>query len=563
VPIYKCKLCGEDLEEADGSSLVTCSCCGNEQAVPNLSSPEIVNLFNNAVGLWRNNDLDSAQAFFNYVIENGDTDPEVYWMLLLCQYGVDYIEAPPGSKQYRTTCNKTLTESILDNSLFMECKEKASIMARVAYESEAQEIERIQREAAEMISSPDSYEVFVSFKQSDPEGNKTNSAVHAEDIYNALKLAGCKAFFSKETLRVGDWRNSIDAALASSKVMVLVGTASEYLKAPNVEYEWSRFIKLKRWDSSKELIPVYEGIRPSSFPGNIGVNNAYDMSDRNYIWGLVEDIKRLLDVGKATSSGVAAQQSNQPLATAAENPLVIRAKQLCEEGEFEKARDLVNDGLRENPRDGDLFFVALMIDYQCKTEDGFDNLFYDKLAENRNYIRAIQFGSEVLKAKLAAYAYNQRAKVGLDEAGWRALHIDKEKKRALIIAKVCVDRAPYDEPYDDRDEPVTWETSSLRKWLNNDYYENILSPAIKERIVETDQRLGKVFLLSVEDAKQYFSDVTDRQATFQDGSAACWWLRSPGYTSYAALVDDDGYVYEDGFLVNYSRGIRPALWLNI
>ena len=74
-----------------------------------------------------------------------------------------------------------------------------------------------------------------------------------------------------------------------------------------------------------------------------------------------------------------------------------------------------------------------------------------------------------------------------------------------------------------------------------------------------------VFLLSATDANNtsYFADNAARVCKL--GQSKCyWWLRSPGNDDgYAAIVDDDGYVFGDGLSVLNGYGVRPAFWLKL
>ena len=85
-----------------------------------------------------------------------------------------------------------------------------------------------------------------------------------------------------------------------------------------------------------------------------------------------------------------------------------------------------------------------------------------------------------------------------------------------------------------------------------------------------------VYLLSVDEAKQYFANENARicyptsyaknnGAWTNDNGAGWWWLRSPGsYSSSAALVDLDGYVFTDGDYVNSGIGmVRPVVVLSL
>ena len=173
-----------------------------------------------------------------------------------------------------------------------------------------------------------------------------------------------------------------------------------------------------------------------------------------------------------------------------------------------------------------------------------------------------------------------------DEAiEWRVLAVEDD--RVLVISERMLDARPYNDKF----ISVTWETSTLRAWLNNDFYRAAFTEAEKARIVETtvmnsdnatydtaggNNTLDRVFLLRIEEAENYFSDDKERMAkgtlyaekqgllVHNDTETDWWWLRSPGYyTVNAACVYNDGTLHPEGHIVNDDTvGVRPALWLN-
>jgi len=161
-----------------------------------------------------------------------------------------------------------------------------------------------------------------------------------------------------------------------------------------------------------------------------------------------------------------------------------------------------------------------------------------------------------------------------------------EGNQVLLLSKYVLDAKPYNEEF----EKVTWETSDIRKWLNNEFYTTAFNKTEKAKIQasliknEDNSEYGtsggndtedKVFLLSEKEAETLFSNEEERIAkateyaeksgVYDEEKGAWWWLRSPGFGSRgAAEVDSDGWVYRVGNLV-YIRpdGVRPALHLNI
>ena len=166
----------------------------------------------------------------------------------------------------------------------------------------------------------------------------------------------------------------------------------------------------------------------------------------------------------------------------------------------------------------------------------------------------------------------------------------KEGNQVLLLSKYVLDAKSYNEGWGD----VTWETSDIRQWLNNEFYTTAFNKAEKAKIqtslikIEDNSEYGtsggndtedKVFLLSEKEADTLFSDEEERIAKAteyaeklgvdinenSEEKGAWWWLRSPGNDSfYAALVNYYGWVDGDGIGVNCNvYGVRPALHLNL
>ena len=129
---------------------------------------------------------------------------------------------------------------------------------------------------------------------------------------------------------------------------------------------------------------------------------------------------------------------------------------------------------------------------------------------------------------------------------------DINGSEVLLLSEECIAKSKYD------DEDNDWKTSDLYNWLNNDYYNAAFIDGEKNLIVEKGN--GKVFLLTADEAKIYFSTDGARKSKY-NGSDCDWWLRSPyfNYSSHAR------YVYCWGDANTYSNvdlsylGVCPAL----
>ncbi len=180
---------------------------------------------------------------------------------------------------------------------------------------------------------------------------------------------------------------------------------------------------------------------------------------------------------------------------------------------------------------------------------------------------------------------------GREEIEWIVLA--KDGNRTLVISKYALDCQPYIvEEY----EGVTWETCTLRSWLNSDFYHAAFSAEEKKAIVQTNVTPDKtvhctnpgnstedsVFLLSKTEAEKYFSDNDARVCaptayaiaqgaytnsyynykTASGEAACCWWMRSPGHSwIYPAYVDIGGSVVYGGYFYTEYACVRPAMWI--
>lgn len=162
---------------------------------------------------------------------------------------------------------------------------------------------------------------------------------------------------------------------------------------------------------------------------------------------------------------------------------------------------------------------------------------------------------------------------------WRVLEV-RSNGSALIIAKHAIDNVKYN----DSGKSCTWETCSLRKWLNGEFLIKAFTSEERRQILTTTVQSpdnpdfgtkggiptkDSIFCLSIDEAKRLFSNDEDRVATSTKyarirgafNGTCWWWLRSPGSdVNRAAYIDYDGSVNTRGCGVDYVRvSVRPAL----
>ena len=109
---FKCKMCGGDLQISLETKICTCEYCGMKQTLPRLDTEKKENLYARANHLRRNNDFDKAISVYETILNEDTEDAEAYWSLVLCRYGIEYVEDSLTSTKI-PTCHRTQFTSIL------------------------------------------------------------------------------------------------------------------------------------------------------------------------------------------------------------------------------------------------------------------------------------------------------------------------------------------------------------------------------------------------------------------------------------------------------------------
>lgn len=220
--IYKCKMCGGELSVSEGNTVIECDFCGTTQTVPSAKDENLQGLFNRANILRMKSEFDKAEQIYERIVQADNTQAEAYWGLILCKFGIEYVEDPATFKRV-PTCHRTSLDSIIADDDYKSALNYADSIQRGIYESEAKEIDRLQKEIIALSQKEDPYDVFICYKETDETGRRTQDSVIANDIYYQLTQEGFKVFYAAITLedKLGSaYEPCIFAALNSAKVML-------------------------------------------------------------------------------------------------------------------------------------------------------------------------------------------------------------------------------------------------------------------------------------------------------------------------------------------------------
>ena len=188
-------------------------------------------------------------------------------------------------------------------------------------------------------------------------------------------------------------------------------------------------------------------------------------------------------------------------------------------------------------------------------------VFFVMPVTNKDSFKGVQEGDVV---KFGSYEQDGNVSNGEEPIEWRVLEVEGD--RAYVVSEKGLDAHAFNEDVDDGND---WNSSDLKAWLEEDFASQAFTD---DEMNEID---GAPTLLSVDEARSYFGDYGMCEPTQQavnngvnkdeDNGACHWWLRSPGGDLYhAAGVNEDGYVYSDGYVVDFTDfAVRPALWVSV
>ena len=697
--VFKCKMCGGALE-INNESVATCDYCGAKQTLPTAKDENLQGLFNRANVLRMKSEFDKAEQIYEKILQADGTQAEAYWGLILCKYGIEYVEDPKTFSRI-PTCHRTSFDSIISDEDYKSALQYADSVQKELYEAEAKEIDRIQKEILALSQKEEPYDVFICYKETDETGKRTQDSVIANDIYYQLTQEGFKVFYAAITLedKLGSaYEPCIFAALHSAKVMLAIGTKPEHFNAVWVKNEWGRFLKMMKADRSKTLIPCYKDMDAYELPEEFAHLQAQDMSKIGFINDVVRGIKKLVQADEpkmAVIKETVVTESSSSTTT----PLLKRAFMFLGDGDWNSANEYCEKVLDIDPENAEAYLGKLMAEMRTKTRVALKEL-PKPFDESNNYQKVIRFADETLKAELAScleyinikneefrkekekanqrkvkiasiaipiiclsialiiWFYNavmapmiqynkalllidegkyvkayesltdldgykdsskkaiaiydkyQTEKLKTSKVGDRVLFGSYEQdantsngdeeiewivldsqgtKKLLISAKGLIRKAFNDEMYAD----TTWAECTLRTWLNYNFFNNAFSSKEAMMVCETTvvapqgsyttfgyvspgkDTVDKVFLLSEQEAKQYFDSNAERKCVptkyceESDWGWKNWWLRTPAdFQESAADVSGDGVINNgtlsdrNGNYAHNSAMVRPVIWVD-
>lgn len=450
----KCKMCGGTLEINENETTATCEYCGTEQTIPKITDDVIGNLFNRANTLRLKSEFDKAEEIYNKIVGLDNTQSEAYWGIILCKYGIEYVEDPTTYKRV-PTCHRTSYDAITADEDYKLAIQYADISQKIIYEAEAKAIDEIQKGILTISQNEKPYDVFICYKETDESGKRTQDSVLANDIYHQLTQEGFKVFYAAITLedKLGqEYEPYIFAALNSAKVMLVIGSKPEYFTAVWVKNEWSRYLKLMKVDRSKLLIPCYKDMDAYELPEEFAHLQAQDMGKIGFINDIVRGIKKVIKKDELKSAvketAAAGQAANSAVA-----PLLKRISLFLEDGNWQEADEYCERVLDSDPENAQAYLYKLMAKMEVRKTEDLRNQAQPFDSEDM-YRKTVRFADEELKNTLEeynAYIKDRNEKKRIESIYNKAVY-DMRYARDEISYKIIIEDLAEIPGYKDADE---------------------------------------------------------------------------------------------------------------
>lgn len=393
--IYKCKMCGGDLDVTGNEKIITCPFCGTNQTVPNVDEEKTLQLYNRATYLLSVNEYDKASVIYEKIIADQEEQAEAYWGLCLCKYGIEYVTDAKSSKKI-ATCHRTLTNSILKDNDYKKAIDLADSISKKLYEQEAKYIDGVQKKILDVSNNEEPYDIFICYKETTEDGNRTNDSVIAESIYDELTSKDFRVFFSRISLedKIGqEYEPYIFSALRSAKIMMVIGTKKQYFTSPWIKNEWSRFLSMMKEDKNKILIPCYKDISPYEMPEEFVNLQSQDLGKIGFLQDLTKGIQKLISNKKnkgALKSDIQVLTSN----------LFAKANTALVKKEFAEADEFADQIIQLDPNNALAYLIKFKVECKMYSKELSTFLVDDNVSFYGNFYKAYELADEKLKKQL-------------------------------------------------------------------------------------------------------------------------------------------------------------------
>ena len=247
---------------------------------------------------------------------------------------------------------------------------------------------------------------------------------------------------------------------------------------------------------------------------------------------------------------------------------------IASEKKYEEAVELLEQGKTD-----EAYKILTEIKRYKNSLEIAEDIFYEKKFEA---LSSAEVGDIITFGR---YEQDNDPENGTEDIEW--VVIEKSDRHLFVISKYAIDCIEFDTTF--TSDALTWENSTIRRWLNRTFYTDALDPVEQMKIIETEngeEVTDKVFLLSSEEIESFvdFFDrtcaateyakskgafTTDSRPDYPElnvENACNWWTRTIGQGSRTVVCID----YEYGSAGSYgspandnNKAVRPAMKISI
>lgn len=383
----KCKMCGSNLDIEDSITVCKCEKCGTSQTVPDIEDDKELKLFERAGRLRFNCDFDKAAGIYNTITDSYPEEAEGYWGLILCKYGIEYADNASGKKV--PVCHRISYDSVMDDEDFELVMENSDSESRAIFREEAKIIEENRKKYIQIAESEQPYDIYISYRAKDDNGDKTAVSEIAGHLYNKLTSARYRVFLSEAALKgkkQSDCEPYIYSALNSANVMLALGTSYDDYNNVWVKNEWNRYLEIAEKNKNKCLIPCYKDVDeydiPKEFAGlkvcQLGNDDTFDN-----IMAEIANVVKQESVNQPAPEPEKAEPAEEIELEEIEIIEPVDINKLLDEGfsaisdkNWKKANKLFFHVLDEEPDNSKAYWEQLLVQQECtNAREMADNLY--------------------------------------------------------------------------------------------------------------------------------------------------------------------------------------------
>ena len=257
----KCRMCtSTEVVYNEVENIYICKSCGSTFEI--VSDVVVKSKIDEVIELRNHLNFDEAMDKIEELIIKYPNSGELYFQYILAKYGVTFVSESGAFTQKPTLCRASKIK-VEDNKYYEKALQfAANDRMKQVYIEKLDEIEKLRNSIIIRASKQQPFDIFICYKRTAEGRTLTLDSAKARQIYEKLNRQGYKVFFAEETLvdfTGQEYEPVIYNALISSKVMlVIAGSEPEYVNAPWVKNEWSRFLSFidVDGDKSRAIIPV-------------------------------------------------------------------------------------------------------------------------------------------------------------------------------------------------------------------------------------------------------------------------------------------------------------------